>query len=137
MQADGTLEHVVDDTGVLEAMLQPINGEEPKEKDDLVSVLACARLAVRLAWNARQLQVYGKTLLNDRKSRSYFKLIAFELLWQRALTQTDPALSQLAHTYVCLQVRECMADSICVLASTELGLKKLKEIDAYSKVHKG
>lgn len=30
-----------------------------------------------------------------------------------------------------------MADSICVLAATELGLKRLKEVDAYSAVHKG
>ena len=41
MQADGTLQHVVDDTGVLEGMLQPINGEEPKEKDDLVRGGSC------------------------------------------------------------------------------------------------
>jgi len=68
-EADGTLEHVVGDLNVLESLLHPVSGQEPKEKDDLV--------------------------------------------------------------------RECMADSICVLAATELGLNRLKEIDAYSKVHKG
>jgi len=35
-QADGTLAHVVEDPAVLTSMLQPINGLEPKEKDDLV-----------------------------------------------------------------------------------------------------
>ena len=30
-----------------------------------------------------------------------------------------------------------MADSICVLAATELGLNKLKEVDAYTALHKG
>lgn len=35
-QADGTLEHVVEDLAVLQGMLRPVNGEEPKEKDDLV-----------------------------------------------------------------------------------------------------
>ena len=38
LQADGTLEHVVDDLAVLESMLSPVSGAEPKEKDDLVGV---------------------------------------------------------------------------------------------------
>ena len=40
-QADQTLEHVVDDLAVLTGMLRPVNGLDPKEKDDLVR--ACLR----------------------------------------------------------------------------------------------
>jgi len=39
-QEDGTLLHVLEDAAVLECMLRPISGQEPRERDDLVRGVA-------------------------------------------------------------------------------------------------